>query len=147
MEKIEMKLNVCLETIDRLGASGIPTITALNKIDLLNEEERNQKLEALRDKTKNPVLLSAKCQTNLEELKQKIVKTLEHYVQAQFSIPLNDKTMPFISWVHGKTDVRKENFTNDSVEVVFEASPELTDHVRRKVAELNGKFQTNPKTQ
>ena len=34
MEKIEMKHNVCLETIDRLGASGIPTITALNKIDL-----------------------------------------------------------------------------------------------------------------
>ena len=35
MEKIEKKLDVCNETIDRLGASGIPTITALNKIDLI----------------------------------------------------------------------------------------------------------------
>jgi GTPase len=130
-----------------LGASGIPTITALNKIDLLNEEERNQKFEALKDKTKNPILLSAKCETNLDLLKREILKILENYVQAQFSVPLTEKTMPFISWVHGKTDVRKENFTNDSVEIVFEATPELVDHVRRKVAELNGRFETNPKTQ
>ncbi len=146
MESIEKKYNVCLETIDRLGASGIPTITALNKIDLLTEEERNQKFEALKDKTKNPILLSAKCRTNLDLLRKQILRILENYIQAQFSVPLNEKTMPFISWVHGKTDVHKENFTNDSVEVVFEATPELTEHVRRKVEELNGRFETNPKT-
>ncbi len=146
MESIEKKHNVCLETIDRLGASGIPTITALNKIDLVSEDERTQKLEALKDKTKNPILLSAKCKINLDLLRAKILKILENYVQAQFSVPLNGKTMPFISWVHGKTDVRKENFTNDSVEIVFEATPELAEHVRRKVEELNGRFETNPKT-
>ena len=140
---IESKNNVCLETIDRLGASGIPRITLLNKIDKIDQTEREQKLCALKDKIKNPILISAKCKTNLEELKRKIVSSLENYVQSQFSIPLNNQTMPFISWVHGKTDVRKENFTNDSVEVVFEATPEITDHVRRKVAELNGKFRTS----
>ena len=45
IEKIEKKNNVCLETIDRLGASGIPTITALNKIDLISEDDMKQKLE------------------------------------------------------------------------------------------------------
>ena len=54
--------------------------------------------------------------------------------------------MPFISWVHGKTEVKKENYTNDSIEVVFEATPELTEQVRRKVEDLNGKFTTSPKT-
>src|SRR5208337_4519744 len=92
MESIEKKYNVCLETIDRLGASGIPTITALNKIDLISEEERTQKLEALKEKTRNPILLSAKCQTNLDLLRAKILKILENYVQAQFSVPLSDKT-------------------------------------------------------
>jgi GTP-binding protein HflX len=145
-ETIEKKNNICMETIDRLGASGIPTITALNKIDLIGEAEREQKLEILKQKTKNPILISAKCQTNLDELKRKVVATLENYVQARFSVPLTNKTMPFISWVHGKADVRKENFTNDSVEVVFEATPELTEHVRRKVEELNGRFETNPPT-
>ena len=145
-ETIEKKNKICMETIDRIGACGIPTITALNKIDLIGETEREQKLEILKEKTRNPILMSAKCRTNLDELKRKIVATLENYVQAQFSVPLTNKTMPFISWVHGKADVRKENYTNDSVEVVFEATPELTEHVRRKVEELNGRFETNPKT-
>ena len=147
IETIEKKNNVCIETIDRLGASGIPTITALNKIDLIKEEERNQKLEALKDKVKNPILLSAKCQTNLDALRKQILRILENYMQAQFSVPLTGKTMPFISWVHQKTHIQKENFTNESVEVVFEANPSLVEQVRRKVEELNGKFQTNPTTQ
>ncbi|MCJ7699772.1 GTPase HflX, partial [Candidatus Bathyarchaeota archaeon] len=146
IETIEKKNNVCLETIDRLGASGIPTITALNKIDLISEAETKQKLKALEEKTQNPIFLSAKCQTNLDLLRQEILKILENYVQAQFSVPLTNKAMPFISWVHEKTEIRKKNFTNDSVQVVFEATPELAEQVRRKVEELNGKFETNSKT-
>jgi len=147
LETIEKKNSVCIETIDRLGASGIPSISVLNKVDLISEAEQEQKLKALEARTRNPILLSAKCQTNIDQLKRKIVATLEKYVQAEFSVPLTSQVMPFISWVHGKTDVRKENFTNDSVEVVFEASPELSEHVRRKVEELNGKFQTKPKAE
>ncbi len=114
---------MCIETIERLGASGIPTITALNKIDLINEDEREQKFESLKNKVKNPILLSAKCQTNLNELRRQILRILENYVQAQFSVPLTGNTMSFISWVHQKTHIQKETFTNDSVEVFFEADP------------------------
>lgn len=144
-ETIEKKLNVCVETIDRLGASGIPTITVLNKIDLIGADEREQKLKILYEKTRNPLLLSAKCQTNFDELKQKIAAILVKDIQARFTVPLTSSTMPFISWVHGKTNVKKENFTNDTVEVAFEATPEITEHVRRKVEDLNGRFQTVPK--
>jgi GTP-binding protein HflX len=146
LEKIEKKHNVCLETIERLGASDIPTITALNKIDLINEAEQEQKLEVLREKTKNPILISAKCQTNLNLLRRDILKILENFVQAQFSVPLTGKNMPFISWLHEKTDIKKENYTNDSIEVVFEAPLELAEQVRRKVEELNGKFETDSRT-
>jgi GTP-binding protein HflX len=144
IETIEMKNNVCLETIERLGAAGIPTITALNKIDLISSEDKDQKLAALEDKVKNPILLSAKCETNLNELRKHILRILEYYVQAQFSVPLTGNFMPFISWVHQKTNIHKENYTNDSVEIVFEADPSVAEQVRRKVEDLNGKFQTNP---
>ena len=147
MEKIEKKYNVCLETIDRLGASGIPTITALNKIDLINDAEQEQKLQFLKEKTRNPVAISAKCQINLDMLREKILKILENYVEAQFSVPLTGKAMPFISWVHQKTEVKKENYTNDSIEVAFGAPADLSEQVKRKVEDLNGKFQTNPTTQ
>jgi GTPase len=141
IETIEKKNNVCLETIDRLGASDIKTVTALNKIDLISVEERNQKLEALKDKVKNPILLSAKRQTNLDELRRHILRVLENYVQAQFTVPLTGNCMPFISWVHQKAHIEKENFTNDSVEVSFESSSSIAEQIKRKVEDLNGKFQ------
>jgi GTP-binding protein HflX len=141
MTLIEKKNNVCLETIERLGAAGIPTVTALNKIDLMKLEERQEKFAALKDKVKNPILLSAKCQTNLNELKKHILRILENYKAAQFSIPLSGNVMPFISWMHQKADIHKEEFTNDSVQVVFEANPSIMEQVKRKVQDLNGKFQ------
>jgi GTP-binding protein HflX len=144
IETIEMKNNVCLETIERLGAAGIPTITALNKIDLISPTEKDKKIAALENKVKNPILLSAKCQTNLDELRKHILRILENYVRGQFSLPLTGDFMPFISWVHQKTDIHKEHYTNDSVEVVFEANPAVAEQVRKKVEDLNGKFQIHP---
>ena len=144
LETIERKNSVCLDTIEKLGACTIPTITALNKIDRLTDEECQQKLEALKDKVKNPVFVSAKCKTNLDELRKQILRILENYQRAQFSVPLTGKAMPFISWVHGKTHIEKETFTNETVDVVFESAPALIEQVKKKVEELHGKFQIIP---
>ena len=142
IEKIEKKNGICLETIERIGASGIPVITLLNKIDLLNEGETKQKFEALKEKTKNPILMSALHRTNLDLLKHEILKKLEDYVEASFSVPLTNETMPFMSWVHERADVRKVKFMSDSVHVIFEANPLFTEKVRKRVEELDGKFGT-----
>ena len=141
IETIERKVRVCTETIDRLGASGIPMVTALNKMDLLKPEEREQRLEELKDKIRNPIMLSAKCETNLDALRKHILKVLENYQAAEFSVPLSGNVMPFISWLHQKADIHKEEFTNTSVNIDFEANSQVTEQVRRKVQDLNGKFQ------
>jgi GTP-binding protein HflX len=146
-EKVEKKNSICLETIDRIGATAIPLITVLNKIDLLNEKETKQKLEALKAKTKNPILISALHHTNLELLKKEILEKLEDYVQASFSVPLTNKTMPFMSWVHERADVQKVKFMSNSVQVTFEANPLFTEKVRKRVEELDGKFGTIHKIQ
>jgi GTPase len=144
VELIEKKNTICLETIERLGASGIPVITALNKIDLIKEEEKEQKVEALKEKVKNPILVSAKCRTNLDGLRKEILGILETYVQARFSAPLTGRTMPFISWLHQKAEVVEEKYVEGAVEVVFKAEPAVAEQARKKVEELDGRFQNNP---
>ncbi len=146
LNQIEKKIRVCTDTIEKLGASGIPMVTALNKIDRLSPEERDQKMEALKDKIRNPILLSAKCQTNLDELRKFILHVLENYQSAQFSIPITGAVMPFISWMHQKADIHREEFTNTSVEVDFEANPTVMEQVKRKVKDLNGQFQLKQPT-
>ncbi len=147
IEKIEKKNSICLETIDRIEASGIPIITVLNKIDLLSEEETKQKFETLKAKTRNPILISALHHTNLELLKQEILRNLEDYVQASFSVPLTKETMPFMSWVHERANVQKVKFMSSAVQVIFEANPLFTEKIRKRVEELDGKFGTIHKIQ
>ena len=139
-ELIEKKINICQDTINKLGAGSIPQITVLNKIDHLSPEEIQQKFDILKSKIQNPILISAKKHTNLDVLKSYIIRILENYVQGSFSIPLTGEIMPFMSWVHEKAEVKKEEFLGDHVEVNFEANPQIAEQIRRKVEKFNGKY-------
>ncbi|MGQ9530850.1 MAG: GTPase HflX [Candidatus Bathycorpusculaceae bacterium] len=140
---IEKKLNVCLETIERIGAAGIPIITALNKIDLLTEFEVNQKLENLKEKAPNPTPISALYKINIDLLKQKMLKMLKSYVQASFTIPLTSETMSFISWLFKRTDIHTIKYADNHAHVTFEAVPWFAEKVKNRVEEFNGKFEKN----
>jgi len=141
MSLIEKKLSCCLETIERIEASGVPIITALNKIDLLSETEIQQRLESLKERTPNPVPISALYKINIDVLKQEILKILKNYVQASLTIPLTAESMSFISWLFNRADVQTIKYTDNSVHVVFEAIPWFAEKVKSRVEEFNGKFE------
>jgi GTP-binding protein HflX len=141
LDTINKKLSICLETIERIGAAGIPIITVLNKIDLISEIEIEQKLTSLKGKTPNVVPISAIYKTNLEQLEQEILSILKNYVQATFTMPVTNESMPFISWLFKAADVKTLKYTDDSAEVVFEATPDIAEKVRSRVEKFNGKFE------
>jgi GTP-binding protein HflX len=138
---IEKKLAVSLETIERIEASGIPIITALNKIDLIPDAEINQKLQIIQEKASNSICISALRKTNLDSLKQEIMKILKNYVRASLIIPLKSETMSFISWIFKSADVQTIRYENNSAYIIFEAVPSFAEKVRNRVEEFNGKFE------
>ncbi len=138
---VERKLAVCLETIHNIGASSIPIITALNKIDLLTEAEIKQKVDSLKEKAPKPVPTSALYKINIEQLKEKIADTLRNYVQASFSIPLTNEAMPFISWLFNRADVKEIKYSSNMAYVTFEAVPWFAEKVKSRVEELGGKIE------
>lgn len=140
LETIKKKNAVCLETIERIGASGIPLLTAMNKIDRLHENEAVEKLEALKEHVKNPILISALRRTNLDQLRREIRSRFEKQTEATFSITLTSETPKFLSWIHTKANVKKENYSEGAVEVVFEGDPSFVEGVRKRVERLKGKF-------
>ncbi len=141
MNIIDKKLSICLETIERIGATGIPIITALNKIDLIPEKETRQKLESLKEKAPNPVPISALYEANLDNLKNEVLMMLKNYVRASFTVPLTGETMSFISWLFKSADVQKINYMDNFASVVFEAVPWFAEKVKSRVQEFNGKFE------
>jgi len=141
LDLVEKKLAICLETIERIGASGIPIITALNKIDLLPGTEIRQKFEKLKGKAPNPIPISALYKTNVNLLKQEAMKMLKNYVRASFTIPLTSKTLSFVSWLFKRADVQTIKYTENSAHIVFEAIPWFAEKIKSHVEEFDGKFE------
>ncbi len=140
LEEIEKKISCCLDTIRKIGATGIPIITALNKIDLLSENEIQLKSDTLNVTAMDAMPISALYETNINLLKQAIANHLENYIQASFSIPVTDESMSFLSWLFECTDVLRVKYEGESMNVVFEAVPWFADKVRGRVEQFGGVF-------
>jgi GTP-binding protein HflX len=139
---IKKKLTTCIETIERIGAAGIPTITLLNKTDLTQEKELQEKTEALKEKATILIPISALRKTNLDQLREEILRILKNYVQASFTISLSKETRPFMAWLYRNTDVKKAEYNENSVHVIFESSPTTAEKVRSRVErEFKGKVE------
>jgi hypothetical protein len=55
-------------------------------------------------------------------------------------------TMHLMSLIYSKADVKKADYQEHSVEVVFEADPEFAEKVKKRVEELHGKIKIAAKT-
>ncbi len=127
---IERKLTCCLDTIKQIGASGIPVVTALNKIDLLDEDELKRKIEYMNERAVNPVHISTLTKTNVDLLKQKITRYLEGFVETSFSVKINDESLSLVSDLFNRAHVQNIEYEGDLVKVVFRAIPWLADRVK-----------------
>ena len=142
LSKMREKLTTCLETIEHIGAAGIPTITLLNKIDLIPQKELEEKIEAFKKEATVLIPISALYKTNLDELRNEILRTLRNYVQISFSISMSKETRPFMAWLYRNTDVKKAEYNENCVRVIFEADPATAEKVRSRVEkEFKGKVE------
>ncbi len=137
---VESKVSVCLDTIQKIGAGRIPIITVLNKIDLIPDEKLVLKIEKIRDLLPNPVPISALHRTSFDLLKEEIVKYFENDVKSSFSLPLNDESMPLLSWVLRNVSRHEVKYESEGLRVFIESSPQFADKVRSRVEKLGGVF-------
>ena len=139
-EDIERKLSCSLDTIEQIGATGIPVVTALNKIDTLEENELQLKTELLKEYAPNPVQISALHGTNINALKQQIVGFLESFVKASFSVKISNESMALVSQLFESAHVQNIEYEGELVKGVFRAIPWLADRIQGRVEKLGGKF-------
>jgi GTP-binding protein HflX len=138
--EVKRKLSASLDTIEKIDASGVPIVTALNKIDLQSAEEVERKTDLLKDRTPNLVPISALQKTNINTLKTEVTRFLRQYVQTSFIVPVNDDSLSLLSWLFANADVKKVDYEDDKATVVFEAVPEFAEQVKGRVERLNGTF-------
>jgi GTP-binding protein HflX len=138
---IQKKLSCCLETIEQIGASGIPIITVLNKIDLLSREKLRQRIKQLKEDVSNPVPISALYNINIDLLQQEVLKVLNKDVKAAITIPITNENMSFISWLSKKADVQEIKYVTNYAHIILEANPWFVEKIKNRIIEINGKFE------
>ncbi len=140
VEMVNNKLSVCLETIERIGALGIPVVTVFNKIDLVPSNDLEQKLASLKDLATNEAVISALRKVNIETLRTEVLRILEDRVKAEFTVPINDGTMSFLSSVFKNADVQVAEYKGNTAHFAFASPPEFAEKVRNQVEKLKGQF-------
>ncbi|EHQ36589.1 GTPase HflX [Methanoplanus limicola] len=128
MDIIRQKLAVSHD-IFRERTEGAVIVTALNKADLLPDEELQEKLEVISSLTPAPVMISAKSGEGLNELKQRLYEKLPEWEHCRISIPVSEESISMVSWLYDESVVHTIEY-GDSIIMEIEARDEIIQKIK-----------------
>ncbi|HSD58157.1 MAG TPA: GTPase HflX [Methanotrichaceae archaeon] len=92
-----------------------PIITVLNKTDRLSEEEASARLEAIRDLTPSPVLVSASTGLGLSDLAERIGQRLQPLKEYQIRLPYTSQGLAELSRLYDTADLLQVSYEEELV--------------------------------
>ncbi|MBP1909924.1 GTPase HflX [Methanolobus bombayensis] len=133
MELIRKKLLVCHETMwDQLQEVAI--VTVFNKIDLITDDELQEKMATLAYLAPHSVTVSAKTGFGFEKLKEQIQSLLPEWKRIKLSIPQSEEGMALVAWIYDEGLVHSINYTN-TISIDFEARDKV---INKAISLANG---------
>jgi GTP-binding protein HflX len=133
VEEIREKLVTSHDTLYERNEA--PIVTVLNKVDKVTEEELARKREALSALAPNPVAVSGKEGTVVEQLRDRVDRELPDFQRERLVVPMCDDAMSLVSWVHDHAAVETVDY-GEQVIIEFEARPAIVEQSRAKAAAL-----------
>ncbi|MFW6384031.1 MAG: GTPase HflX [Halodesulfurarchaeum sp.] len=134
IETIREKLMTSHDTLYERNEA--PIVTVLNKIDLIDGDEIEEKRAALSALAPDPVAISAQEGANLDALRGRIETELPDRMRERLILPMTEDTMSVISWVHDNAFVETVEYHGDEVVIDFHARPAVVEQTRAKAGEL-----------
>lgn len=133
IEDIREKLVTSHDTLYERNEA--PIVTVLNKQDAVDEEEIEQKREALSALAPDPVVVSARTGANMDGLRKRIHEELPEFEEERLVLPMTDDTMSLVSWIHDNAHVRDVEYGNQVI-IEFEGRPSVIEQSRSKASAL-----------
>ena len=142
VEEIRRKLTCSQDTITEIGAGGVPTITALNKIDLLEENEITSRVMAIQDLTVDPILISAQQGINTDQLKQHLGRVLDTLYFLTLQLPLNDESLSYLSELHEKVTIVQTEYRDRTIAIKLKCYSHYLEEIENAISEHKGQVVT-----
>jgi len=134
VESIREKLATSHDTLYERNEA--PIVTVFNKVDEVSPVELAEKREALAALAPDPVSVSAREQTGLEELRARVDDALPERERERLVLPMTEETMSVVSWVHDNAHVEEVTYGDEEVVLEFEARPRVVEQSRAKASDL-----------
>ncbi|NHJ14445.1 MAG: GTPase HflX [Candidatus Thorarchaeota archaeon] len=125
------KLHACYETFTEVGINGIPLVVALNKVDLLEEDDIAERIRLLEDEGQHAVPISAKESINLTELLKNVDALLPALRRYILELPYDDGSMSLLSWLYEVGQIHEQEYKEDMIRIQVTLSFETAEKVRR----------------
>ncbi|MEN3048475.1 MAG: GTPase HflX [Candidatus Caldarchaeales archaeon] len=130
VEVLRTKLEVSLNTLRQIGASGIPAVVALNKVDLLTEEELRERTAELDLGGLPAVPVSAMTGEGIEALVAEVLRHLPGLVRFEAKLDYGESVNELLEDLYAHGRVESVEYLSDGVRVVAEAPSHLAERVR-----------------
>ncbi|MDP8259709.1 MAG: GTPase HflX, partial [Candidatus Gygaella obscura] len=128
-ERLNQHAQAVEDVLKELELEDKPIITVLNKVDLLTDKTWLGRLER---KFKNSVVISAKEKINITSLTDKIIEVFGSlFNPVEFSLPLN--RMDLVSLIYKEGNVKRIEYTKNSIEVEAFLSKSITDKITQSL--------------
>lgn len=133
IEEMMRKVYACLDTFGKIDASGIPIVAALNKIDLIDDDEVTLKRDYLQEEDLTVVPISAVTQSNLDVLVDTVLGELDPLTAYIIKLPLGNSGMSILSWLHEVGIVEAPQYNPDGIEVKVTLSLDIMQKLSQNV--------------
>lgn len=140
VEEIRRKLTCSQDTIKEIGAGSVPTITTLNKTDLLEEKEIASRLTAIQDLTVNPILISARQGVNMDQLKQRLGQGLGPIYLVTLSLPLTDASLSYLSELHEQVRIVETEYGDRVITIKLKCFSQYLEEIEGAINEHEGQI-------
>lgn len=140
VEEIRRKLTCSQDTIKEIGAGSVPTITTLNKTDLLEEKEIASRLTAIQDLTVNPILISVRQGVNMDQLKQRLGQGLGPIYLVTLSLPLTDASLSYLSELHEQVRIVETEYGDRVITIKLKCFSQYLEEIEGAINEHEGQI-------
>lgn len=127
----EDHIEVVNETLKELGCDKKPIIHLFNKID---QVEDRSKIEFVKDKFNDAIIISAARAINISAVKDKLVEIYESNYKEK-SITLNAVQSKLVSQIHSLAEVTKSEYIDDKVMLTFKTDSANHNKIERLLNE------------
>lgn len=127
------KLDVSMDVLAEQGVDSGAVVTALNKVDTLDEDERERRRAVASDLAPEPIPMSVLDGTNLDRLRERIRDRLPTD-RAVLVVPNCDEAMTLVSEAYDRTAVDDVTYRGDEVRIELDGRPSVVERLRARAA-------------